>query len=275
MPSQENYLVGRNPVLEALKAGREINKAWLLERQPGRGRDQRLQKIEKLLQEAGVIINYSPRAALDKLSPDLPHQGIVVQLAAQDYADARQLLTAWQDQGKAGFILILDEIQDGHNLGACLRVAEGAAIDLVVIPERRSASLDQFVAKSAAGALEYVPVAREVNLTRFVLDLKDQGYWIYGAAGEGAADYSQVDYQGKIALIIGNEGKGISPKLRGHCDFLVKIPMWGQLNSLNASVACGIIAFEAARRRHQAAGKQDSSSSAPSKTQLEGSGNHA
>ncbi len=250
MSTEENYLVGRNPVMEALKAGREINKAWILERQPGHGRDQRLQQIEELLKAAGVIINYSPRAALDKLSPDLPHQGVVVQLAAQAYVDARQLLKQWEAEGKAAFILILDEIQDGHNLGACLRVADGAGIDLVVIPERRSASLDQFVAKSSAGALEYVPVAREVNLTRFILDLKDQGYWIYGAAGEGAQDYSQADYRGKTALVIGNEGKGISPKLREHCDFLVKIPMWGQVNSLNASVACGVIAFEAARQRH-------------------------
>lgn len=250
MPSEENYLVGRNPVLEALKAGRELNKAWILERQPGRGRDQRLQQIEDLLKEAGVIIHYSPRAALDKLSPDLPHQGVVVQLAAQAYVDARQLLDQWESEGKAALILILDEIQDGHNLGACLRVADGAGIDLVVIPERRSASLDQFVAKSSAGAIEYVPVAREVNLTRLILDLKDRGYWIYGAAGEGAQDYSQVDYRGKAVLVIGNEGKGISPKLRDHCDFLVKIPMWGQVNSLNASVACGVIAFEAARQRH-------------------------
>lgn len=249
MPTEENYLCGRNPVMEALKAGREINKAWILERQPGRGRDQRLQQIEDLLKEAGVIINYSPRAALDKLSPDLAHQGVVVQLAAQDYADARALVSQWAEEGKSPFILILDEIQDGHNLGACLRVADGAGIDLVVIPERRSASLDQFVAKSSAGALEYVPVAREVNLTRFILDLKDQGYWIYGAAGEGAQDYSQVDYRGKTVLVVGNEGKGISPKLRDHCDFLIKIPMWGQVNSLNASVACGIIAFEAARQR--------------------------
>ena len=249
MPTEENYLCGRNPVMEALKAGREINKAWILERQPGRGRDQRLQQIEDLLKEAGVIINYSPRAALDKLSPDLAHQGVVVQLAAQDYVDARALVSQWAEEGKSPFILILDEIQDGHNLGACLRVADGAGIDLVVIPERRSASLDQFVAKSSAGALEYVPVAREVNLTRFILDLKDQGYWIYGAAGEGAQDYSQVDYRGKTVLLVGNEGKGISAKLRDHCDFLIKIPMWGQVNSLNASVACGIIAFEAARQR--------------------------
>lgn len=250
--SEENYLVGRNPVKEALIAGRTINKAWLLDRQAGQGRDSRLREIEDLLKEAGVIINYTNRQSLDRLADGSAHQGVVVQVAAQAYVDARELVAELEASAKPGFILILDELQDGHNLGACLRVADACNIDLVVIPERRSASLDQFVAKASAGAIEYVPVARETNLTRLVLDLKKDGYWVFGAAGEADQSHYEVDYTGKTVLIIGNEGKGISQKLREHCDFLVKIPMYGKINSLNASVACGIIASEAAKQRHQA-----------------------
>lgn len=248
--AEENYIFGRNPVKEAILAGREINKAWILDRQEGRSRDKRLQELERLIKERGLILNYTSRSALDKLADGGVHQGIVIQVAAQDYVDSRELLVSLEKENKPGFILILDEIQDGHNLGACLRVADACAIDLVVIPERRSASLDQFVAKASAGAIEHVPVAREVNLSRFVLDLKECGYWIFGAAGEADQAHFDADFSGKTAIIIGNEGRGIAQKLREHCDILVKIPMYGKLNSLNASVACGIICSEAARQRN-------------------------
>lgn len=249
--SEENYLFGRNPVQEALRAGRTINKAWVLDRKSGAGRDSRLKEIADQLQDAGVIVNYASRQTLDRLADGQNHQGVVIQVAAQDYVDARSYLAELQEQGRQPFVLILDELQDGHNLGACLRVADCCDIDLVVIPERRSASLDQFVAKTSAGAIEYVPVARENNLTRLVLDLQEQGYWVYGADGEADKTHYEADFNGKLILIIGNEGKGISQKLREHCDFLIKIPMYGKVNSLNASVACGIIAAEAARQRHQ------------------------
>ena len=249
--SEENYLVGRNPVIEAIKAGRTINKAWLLDKKTDHGRDSRLREIENLLKETGVIVNYSNRQTLDRLADGSNHQGVVVQVAAQDYVDARSLIADLEAEGKPGFILILDELQDGHNLGACLRVADASGADLVVIPERRSASLDQFVAKASAGAIEYVPVARETNLSRLVLDLKKEGYWIFGAAGEATQNHYDVDYTGKCAIVIGNEGKGISQKLKEHCDFLIKIPMYGKINSLNASVACGIIASEAAKQRNK------------------------
>lgn len=249
--TEENYLFGRNPVREALRAGRTINKAWILDRKLGAAQDSRLREIADQLQEAGVVVNYASRQTLDRLADGQNHQGVVVQVAAQDYVDARSYLAQLAEQGKQAFVLILDELQDGHNLGACLRVADCCAIDLVVIPERRSASLDQFVAKASAGAIEYVPVAREKNLTRLVLDLQEQGYWVYGADGEADKTQYEADLKGKLVLIIGNEGKGISQKLREHCDFLIRIPMYGKVNSLNASVACGIIAAEAARQRHQ------------------------
>lgn len=245
----EEYIVGRNPVREALNSGREINKAWILENK-GEKRDARLSDLEQELKDRGVLVYYSPRSALDKISPTAAHQGVIIQVAARSYADSRKLIEQLREEGKPGFILILDELQDGHNLGACLRIADAAAVDLVVIPERRSAVLDQFVAKASAGAVEYVPVAREVNLSRFIADLKEAGYWIYASAGEAEDNYTEQDFKGNIAIIIGNEGKGISQKIKENSDFLIKIPMYGKINSLNASVACGVLCFEAARQRH-------------------------
>lgn len=244
----EDYLFGRKPVEEAIKAGRPINKAWLLDKRQTGNRNQTLDELEDLLQTTGVVINYTTRQALDRMVKGANHQGVVIQVAARDYVDSREFLAELIAAGKDPFIFILDELQDGHNLGACMRVADAAGVDLIVIPERRSASLDQFVAKASAGAIEYVPVAREVNLSRFVMDLQKQGFWIYGADGEADAIFTDLEYTGKVALVIGNEGKGISQKLREHCDFLIKIPMYGKINSLNASVACGIIGMEMARQ---------------------------
>lgn len=248
--SPEQYIFGRNPVSEALASGRAINKVWILERQPGEVRDHRLAELEKAFRERGLPLHWARRQTLDRLTGGAAHQGVVVQLAAQDYVQSSTVLERLQAEGQDGFILILDELQDGHNLGACLRVADAAAVDLIVIPERRSVSLDAYVAKASAGAIEYVPVARETNLTQFVMDLKKAGYWIFGTAMDGSTAYDKADFSGKIALIIGSEGKGMSDKLREHCDFLLSIPMYGRLNSLNASVACGIVCSMAARRRH-------------------------
>lgn len=245
-------LCGRNPVSEALAAGTAINKAWILKATAESGRDRRLLDLEKKLREAGVPVLTVDRRTLDKMAGEARHQGIIAQIAAREYANSGELIDAWLAAGKDPFILILDGLQDGRNLGAALRIAECCGVDLVVLPERRSVSLDAYVARAAAGALEYVPVAREVNLSRFVMEIKKKGFWIFGTAAEAENDFKACDYRGKTALIIGSEGEGIAEKLRTHCDLLLRIPMWGQLNSLNASVACGIVCFEAARQRHEA-----------------------
>lgn len=251
----EEMIEGRNPVKEALLAERAINKLWLLAPREGQGRDSRLLEIEQLARDAGVLIHMVEREALDRISDGGRHQGVIAQAAAHEYADAMEVIAKVREEGRDPFILILDSLQDGRNLGAILRIAEGAGVDLVVIPERRSVSLDQYVAKASAGAIEYVPVARETNLTTFVLDLKEAGFWIFGTDADATIVYDKADFSGSIALMIGNEGKGISPKLKEHCDFLLSIPMWGELNSLNASVACGIVTYAAALQRKRKEGQ--------------------
>lgn len=254
VPDEDSELLtGRNPVKEALLAGRALNKIWILNPPEGQSRDGRLREIESLAREQRVTLHYSERAAMDRISGGGNHQGVIAQMAAREYADSAAVISAVRDDGREPFILILDGLQDGRNLGAILRVADAAGVDLVVIPERRSVSLDQYVAKASAGAIEYVPVARETNLTRFVLDLKEQGFWVYGTAAEGSKRFDQTDYKGAIAIVIGSEGKGISPKLKEHCDLLLNIPMYGKINSLNASVACGIVTFAASAQRREAA----------------------
>lgn len=246
---RQDQIVGRNPVEEALKAGRPIHKLWVLKSE--QGRDPRLSRIVREAKEQGATIHDVDRAALDRLAGRGAHQGVVAEVAAHAYVDADALLDRLEAAGKAPFVLVLDELQDGHNLGSILRVADAAGVDLVVLPERRSVSLDSYVAKASAGAIEYVPVARVTNLSRFIRELKDRGFWIYGSSLSATQSHRELDYRGKICLLIGNEGKGISEKLQESCDFLMKIPMAGRINSLNASVATGILCFEAAAQRPQ------------------------
>lgn len=248
--TDETFLVGRNEVKEALLSQRAINKLWILSPSEGRALDGRLAELRSIARERGIPVLEVKRTVLDRMVKDQIHQGVVAQVAAADYADPEAVLASVFDQGRHPFVLILDGLQDGRNLGAALRVAECCAVDLVVIPERRSVSLDQYVAKASAGAIEYVPVARVTNLTQFVEDLKEKGFWIYGTAADGSISFQKADLTGSTALVIGSEGKGISAKLKEHCDGLLSIPMWGNLNSLNASVACGIVCWEAARQRH-------------------------
>lgn len=240
-------------------ADRPLNKIWILNPAEGQSRDGRLREIERLAREKNVTIHYSERAVLDRLSAGGNHQGIIAQAAARAYADSAEVIARVRAEGREPLILILDGLQDGRNLGAILRIADAGGADLVVIPERRSVALDQYVAKASAGAIEYVPVARETNLTRFVLSLKERGFWVYGTAAEGSSRYDRCDYKGAIALVIGSEGKGISEKLKDHCDLLLTIPMQGKINSLNAAVACGIVTFAAAadrERSRSAAGEE-------------------
>lgn len=246
---QADLIEGRHPVAEALASGRSLNKAWVLKSQAGKRHEQRLEGLIEQLKAQKVPLHWTDRAGLDRISPTGKHQGLVVQAAAQDYQDADAVLERCEQAGKDPLLLILDGLQDGRNLGASVRIAEGMGVDMVVLPSRRSVALDSYVQRASAGALAHLPVARVGNLSQFFERLKAQGFWIYGLDAAGADCYDEVDYRGKLALVLGSEGKGISQKLKGHCDRLLSIPMQGKVNSLNASVACGIVCATAMRQR--------------------------
>ncbi len=248
-PDPQARLEGRNPVAEALAAGRSINRAYILEGAKGGRASKDLAELAEQCRQQGAVIEYVSRALLDRMAVTHAHQGIIAEVAPYAYQDLSQILADCQALGKEPFLLLLDHIQDAHNLGSILRIADGAGVQAVVIPRRRAVALNAAVARSSAGAVEHVPVCRVNNLTQTLLMLKDQGFWIYGTAAGGGTPYKQADYSGRIALIIGSEGAGMSKKIASHCDFLLSIPLQGRINSLNAAVACGILAFEAASQR--------------------------
>jgi 23S rRNA (guanosine2251-2'-O)-methyltransferase len=245
-PNEDTILEGRTPIAEALKAGRSINRVFVLESVRGKRNDP-LQQLADQCREHGAIVDYVGRKTLNQMATSHGHQGIIAHVAPRDYADLADILTEHPN----GFLLLLDHIQDAHNLGSILRIADGAGVDAVVIPKRRSVPLNATVAKASAGAVEHVPICRVNNLTQTILDLKQRGYWIYGTAADGGMNYDDAQYDGPIALIVGNEGRGMGQKIEEHCDFLLTIPLHGEVNSLNAAVACGIVTFEAAKKRRQ------------------------
>ena len=244
-------LEGRNPIAEALEAGRSINKVYALQSARNTRSDTSLARLVAECKERGAVITYVGRTALDAMATSGAHQGIIAEVAPYEYADLTEILSQNERRGIDPFLILLDHIQDAHNLGSILRIADGAGVDAVVIPQRRSVALNAAVAKASAGAVEHIPLCRVVNLSKTILDLKKEGFWIYGTAADGETPYDKADYSGKIALVIGSEGEGISQKLLEHCDFLLTIPLYGKVNSLNAAVASGIIAFAAARQRRQ------------------------
>jgi len=247
-----NYLdriEGRNPISEALKAGRSINKVWVAK--TDQRRDKRLHELIVECKDQGAIIIEVERNVFAGMAETPGHQGIIAQVSPKDYVDPFELIDELKAKGKQPFILILDSLQDGYNFGSILRISEAAGVDLVVIPERRSVTADAHVAKASAGAIEFVPIARVTNLATFIDRIKGQNFWIYGTEVDRAENYQNVDYQGSIALIIGNEAKGMSDNLKKRCDYLVNIPMYGRINSLNAAVAAGIIVFQAVEQRKQ------------------------
>lgn len=241
-------LEGRNPVLEALRAGRTINKLWVQKRE-GKP-DPTMARIVRTAREAGIVIIELEKSALDQMAESHGHQGVIAQVAAHEYIDIDEHIDKLISEGRQPFVIILDSLQESYNLGSILRIADASGIDAVIIPERRSIALDATVAKASAGAIEYVPVARVGNLTNEVMKLKEKGFWVAGADADSDQFYYQADWKGPMALVIGSEGQGISKGLLKHCDFLVSIPMAGSVNSLNAAVAAGIIVFEAARQRN-------------------------
>lgn len=243
-PPAEGLIVGRHPVLEALRRGRPVNKIWI---QPG-NREGSLREITGLAEAGRVPIRETPRSRLDLLAEGLgPHQGIVAEVSAHATLTLDELLS--QIVAEDPMLILLDGIQDPHNLGAILRVAEGAGVHGVIIPERGSVGLTAVVDKVSAGASEYVPVARVPNLVNAIETLKDQRFFIFAADPTSASAYTRVDWRGRVGLVIGGEGKGVRPLVRSRCDGTVTIPMAGQIQSLNAATATAVVVFEMVRQR--------------------------
>jgi len=231
-------LSGINPVLESLKAGRPLDRILIAKGAGGA----RLQQIIDLARRASVSVRFEERAGLDRLAGTPAHQGVVAMGAAQRYAELEAVAPAAQ------LLVVLDGVEDPHNLGAIIRTAHAAGAGAVIIPERRAAGLTDVVAKAAAGALEYLPVVRATNINRTLEELKSMGYWIYGLDERGAEDYALVEYNAPTVLVFGGEGKGLHEQVSKHCDVLVRIPLEGHIPSLNVSVAAGIVLFECKRR---------------------------
>lgn len=252
---REDRLEGRNPVREALRAGRTIEKAWV--QKPVNGSyDRVLYELMKDIREQGGLINEVDAEAMERISQTFSHQGIIVQTAVHGYVELDELIAMAKADERPPFFLILDKIQEAYNLGSILRVADACGAHGVIFPKRRSVGLNAVTAKASAGAIEHVPCCRVNNLTQTLQKLKEEGIWIAGTDAEGSSLYTDTDLTGPMALVIGSEGKGISPALAKHCDYLVSIPMFGQVNSLNAAVAAGVVAFEIVRQR-QAEGAND------------------
>ena len=240
------YLAGKHPVLEALKAGRSLNKIWL-------SNQAQRHAVQPIIDEAkarGVVVQFADKRKLDGLAPDMAHQGVVAQAAAMSYADVEDMLALAAERGESPLLVLLDEVEDPHNLGSILRTADCTGAHGVIVPKRRSASLTAVVAKTSAGAVEHVPVARVANLAQTIDRLKEAGVWIAGTDVSAAQEVYRANLKGPLAIVIGNEGKGISRLVREKCDFLISLPMFGKINSLNASVAAGVILYEAVRQRH-------------------------
>lgn len=239
----EDKIIGRNPVMEAIRSGREIDKI-LIKKGSFEGS---IVPIIKKAKQKGIIIQEAEKQKLDQLADGGNHQGIVAFTAAHEYASVEDIFE--HAKGNPPFIIICDKITDPHNLGSILRTANCTGADGVIIPKRNGVGLSGTVAKTSAGAVEYTPVARVTNIAQTIDMLKERGLWIAGADMDGEEMYS-ANLTGGIGLVIGSEGEGISRLVKEKCDFLVKIPMFGEINSLNASVAAAVLMYEATRQRN-------------------------
>lgn len=241
----ENILEGRNALTEALASGRAIDKVFIAEGST----DRALARLAAQAKQTGAVVVETDRRKLDQMSATGAHQGVIAMVAAHSYATLDDILNRAKERGEAPLIVICDELSDPHNLGAIIRTAECAGAHGVVIPKRRSVGLTAIVGKASAGALEYMPVARVTNITNAIKELKERGVWIFGTAAEGATPLYQADLKGAAAIVIGNEGDGMSRLVAESCDLKVSIPMKGRISSLNASAAAAILLYEAVRQR--------------------------
>lgn len=241
---KSDVISGRNPVSEAIRSGRPIDKILV-------ARGEKSGAVVGILakaKEKQIPVKEADRTKLDYISGGSTHQGIIAFAAVRDYSTVEEILDYAQSRNEAPFIMVLDEVEDPHNLGAIIRTAECAGVHGIIIPKRRSAGLSYTVGKASAGAVEYMRVARVTNIANLIDELKEKGIWVYGADMNGT-DYSECDFSGACAIVIGNEGKGISRLVREKCDVIVSLPMKGQINSLNASVAAGILMYSAMKNR--------------------------
>lgn len=241
---EEQYVVGRNPVLELLKSDRKIDKLYVL-----KGDHQgSINKILGIAKDKNIIVQQVDRKKLDSLAEGNAHQGVAALVTGFEYSTVDDILQKAETQGQAPFVIVLDGIEDTHNLGAIIRTAECAGVHGIIIPKRRSAMVNQTVYKASAGAVEHMLIANVTNISSAIDVLKDKGLWIYGADMDGADYHFRTSLKGAIALVIGNEGKGISRLVKEKCDVLVKIPMLGKISSLNASAAASILIYEVVRQ---------------------------
>jgi len=234
-----DLLIGRNAVTEALKSDREIDTLILMRN----NNNPALSRLASMAKEKGAVVKEVDSKKLDFMCGGANHQGVAAYVAAHEYSSIDEIFAYAEEKGEAPFIVVCDEIEDPHNLGAIIRTAECAGVHGVIIPKRRSASLNFTVGKTSAGALEYMRVARVSNLASTIDELKEKGCWVYGADMDGT-DYKKTDFSGAVVLVIGSEGKGIGKLIRQKCDAIVSLPMKGNINSLNASVAAGILMYE-------------------------------
>ncbi len=240
----EDKIIGRNPVLEAIKAGRSIDKILI---KKGKYEGSIIPVVKKA-KEAGIIIQETERSKLDAVAEGGNHQGVIAYVSAYEYVSAEDILNKAREKGETPFVIICDKITDPHNLGAIIRTANCVGAHGVIIPKRGSAGLNSAAVKTSAGAVEYTGVAKVTNISDTIEKLKKEGLWIAAADMDGQPMY-EVDLKGALGIVIGSEGEGVSRLVKEKCDFIVSIPMRGEINSLNASVAAGVVMYEALRQR--------------------------
>jgi len=242
----KDKIIGINPVLEALKAGRPVQRLLVADQ---RKQDRDVQTILRLARECGAEVRFANREALNREAPGANHQGVIAIAAAKQYATLDDILAVPAQQGKVPLFLVLDGVEDPRNLGAILRTADAAGVHGVIIPERRATGLTETVAKTAAGAMEHVPVVKVVNIVNTLEGLKKAGVWVAGAEAGGETVYWDADFVRPTALVLGGEDRGVRRLVRERCDYLVSLPLLGRISSLNVSVAAGILLYEALRQR--------------------------
>ena len=235
---------GRNAVLEAFRSGKCVDKLFILDG----CQDGPVRTIAREVRKTDTIINYVSKERLDQLSETRAHQGVIAQVAAYEYSTVEEILARAEEKGEPPFLILLDNVEDPHNLGAIIRTANLAGAHGVIIPKRRAVGLTSTVAKTSAGAINYTPVAKVTNIVRTIEELKEKGIWFVCADMGGETMYD-LDLTGPMGLVIGNEGEGVSRLVREACDFTASIPMKGDIDSLNASVAAGVLAYEIVRQR--------------------------
>ena len=238
-----DLIIGRNPVTEAVKSGRTVEKLMI-----SKGSEKGLAQIIAMAKDKGIPVYYNDKARMDKIAEGGAHQGVAAYVSSYEYCEVEDIIKRAEDKGEVPFVVILDGIEDPHNLGAIMRSADGAGAHGVIIPKRRAVGITGVVAKASAGAVEYVPVARVANIAQTIEKLKKEGFWV-AAVDMSDTPYYKSDLKGKLAVVIGNEGEGISKLVKQKCDFTVSMPMMGSVQSLNASNAAAIIMYEVRRQR--------------------------